>query len=148
MEKLNIKNREEDIYRLEINDNGDYIEFDLLDIGLPAKVIKSAENIERLEKEYSKRILEAEEKHKDDETELLKNIILIEAEKHQEERKYFDMFLGEGTCNKIFGDKNYEGMFNDLMEGLNPHFDKMKIDMERIKENLKEKYKLKDNDVM
>ena len=33
MNSLRIKNR--DIYRIEVNDAGDYIEFDLLDINLP-----------------------------------------------------------------------------------------------------------------
>ena len=64
-------------------------------------------------------------------------------------RGVFDEFLGEGACKKIFGDANYLGMFQDLMEQLEPHFAIMKLDAEHYKKAVEEKYKEdEDEDVL
>lgn len=56
-------------------------------------------------------------------------------------RAALDKFLGEGACQKIFGDKNYSDMFSDLLAALQPEFEKMGLDAERIKHTAAEKHK-------
>ncbi len=146
MEKLELKNK--DIYQLEVNDSGDYIEFDLTDISLPVKAINLSENIVKIDKEYMEEILKIDQEYKDEEIEKIKKVADLELKKCYELRKTFDEFLGEGACQKIFGNKNNYGMFNELLEALEPHFDKMKINIKKAKEKLVNKYLPKKNDVM
>jgi hypothetical protein len=46
MESFRIEKK--DIYTIEVNDNGDKIEFDLADIGLPFKCAKALEEIDKI----------------------------------------------------------------------------------------------------
>ena len=41
MEKL-VMNRDDEFYRLEVNDKGEYIEFDLTDITLSVKILEAS----------------------------------------------------------------------------------------------------------
>ena len=50
--------------------------------------------------------------------------------------------------SKIFGDKNYYGMFLQLFEALEPHFDKMIIKTKKAKMKLANKYLPKNKSVM
>ena len=63
-------------------------------------------------------------------------------------RKAMDLFLGEGGCQKIFGDQNYLEMFDDLFEELDKpqedglsHLQKMKLSDEAIVQRIEDKYK-------
>lgn len=147
MEKLILERDENDYYKLEINDNGDYIEFDLTDIGLAERVMKASEEIDKINKEITKKEMEIVKTIKD-ETEQAKAFIKIESEKDKELRKQFDSFLGEGACQKIFGNKKKYGQYALLMEALEPHFAKMQIQMKKAKNKLVQKYLPKKNDVM
>lgn len=146
MEKL-ILNKT-DTYKLEVNDNGDYIEFDLTDLSLPKKIMEASENLERINNEYLTELSKIEERYKGDKISITKETILLEESKCLQMRKEFDSFLGEGACQKIFGDINRYGMFEELFEGLEPHFAKMKINIKKVKEKLVNKYLPKRNDVM
>lgn len=147
MEKLILERDENDYYRLEINDKGDFIEFDLTDIGLAERVMKASEEIDKLHKEYTEKEIKVNEEIKD-ETERAKQFIKLECEKDKELRKQFDSFLGEGACQKIFGNKKNYGQYMMLMEALEPHFAKMQIQMKKAKNKLAQKYLPKKNDVM
>ena len=60
-----------------------------------------------------------------------------------------DLFLGEGGTQKIFGDIRYLTMFDDLAEMLKPIMPKLKVNVESIEKQIKEKYKINnDNDVL
>lgn len=148
METLKIKRNKEDFYRLQINDTEDYIEFDLTDIGLPERIMIASDNILKLDKEYSIQKQKIEEENKNDEINLLRESIKLEKEKCFEMRKEFDGFLGEGACQKIFGNTNYYGMFLQLFDALEPHFKKMEINLKKGKENLAKKYIDKGKDVL
>ena len=63
-------------------------------------------------------------------------------------RKEFDSFMGDGACDKIFGDSNYYGMFWQLFDALDPHFKKMKIKSQKAKRKLVDKYLSVEKDVM
>jgi hypothetical protein len=66
----------------------------------------------------------------------------------KEMRVAVDAFLGEGACQKIFGDRNYIEMYDDLFRELAPHLEKMKITNEGIMERIKNKYGRKDDGVL
>ncbi len=138
MESIRIK--KDDVYKIEVNDNGDYIEFDLLDIELPIKAMNLAKNYKRLYENHSKKIFAINKEYLNNKELLFRK--KYEADKYffAECRKAFDNFLGEGACQKIFGDTNRIIMFNELLEQLEPHFEKMQINVEKIKENLINKY--------
>ena len=52
------------------------------------------------------------------------------------------------SCQKIFGDRNYVEMYDDLFEALAPHFEKMKLNTEGITARIKAKYSKKDDGVL
>lgn len=146
-EKLEIKRNREDFYRLQINDTDDYIEFDLTDIGLPEKILNASDNIFKIDSDYQKKIKEIDE-NCTDEVENLKQKLKLEKDKCIEMRKEFDSFLGAGSCQKIFGDTNYYGMFLQLFDALEPHFKKMEIKLKKGKEILAKKYLNDKKDVL
>lgn len=148
MEKLVLENNKEDYYILEINDNGDTIEFDLTDITLPERIINAGENMENLGKEYSQKEKELLEQYKDDEETLTKEYIKLAKEHGQKSRKIFDSFLGEGTCYKIFGEKESLDQYLRLMDALQPHFEKMQIKKEKAQQRLVDKYLNRQSDVI
>lgn len=148
MEKLNIQRDENEFYRLEVNDNGDYIEFDLTDISLAERVMKASKDVVTVDEEYKKKDKELLEKYNNDESEALEERIKLELEMCQEMRKIFDSFMGKGACQKIFGEKNNYWQFLNLMEALEPHFEKMHISLKKAKNKLANKYKKVGSEVM
>lgn len=146
MEKLRIEKK--DIYEIEVNDEGETIEFDLRDINLPDKAIKTAKNLKK-ENDFLQNRVKALTKQYQDNKELLVEKV-DEANKiyYKKARAIFDEFLGEGACMKIFGATDRIGMFEDLFDALEPHFDKMKINIKAIKEDLVKKYSPKSKEVL
>lgn len=151
MNSIRIEKR--DVYTIEVNDKGETIEFDLVDIELPFKCERAMAEVNRIYKELKAKlvIIEKKEDHK------LPNEIMTANEKakleahktaFKEMRVAMDAFLGEGACQKIFGDRNYVEMFDDLFEALAPHFEKMKLNTQGITERIKAKYGKKDDGVL
>lgn len=145
--KLEIKRNREDFYRLQINDTDDYIEFDLTDIGLPERIMNASDNIMKMDTDYQKQKKEIMDSC-DNEEEQLRKIIKLEKEKSLAMRKEFDSFLGDGSCQKIFGNANYYGMYLQLFDALEPHFKKMEINLKKGKEKLASKYLNEEKDVL
>ena len=96
MEKLILDNTrdENDYYQLEINDNGDYIEFDLTDIGLAERIMNAEDNLKKLSMEEAEEQSKIEEEK--DEIVKARKLIELASWKDKEKRKLFDSFLGEG----------------------------------------------------
>ena len=147
MEKLEIKRNREDFFWLQINDTNDYIEFDLTDISLPERVMNAADNIAKMDIDYQREKQEIINNNQDEEQRIRK-LINLEKEKSLAMRKEFDSFLGEGSCQKIFGNANYYGMYLQLFEALEPHFKKMEIKLKKGKEKLAKKYLNDKKDVL
>lgn len=138
MNKLRIKNK--DIYRIEVNDEGECIEFDLADIGLKVKCYKALDEIEKVAERYKEKVQIVQD---DKELSILENNTFIEM------RKAMDIFLGEGACQKIFGNRNYLSMFDDLMKELTrkrkelggkSHFDMLKLSSKDTNDRIINKY--------
>ena len=147
MEKLNLQRDREDFYMIEVNEKGDTITFDLTDIGLPEKILKASDNIKKLDEEFKENALKLKDENLD-ELELTRKYIKMEKEMCLKMRKEFDSFMGDGACDKIFGDSNYYGMFWQLFDALDPHFKKMKIKSQKAKRKLVDKYLSVEKDVM
>lgn len=138
MEKLGYK--KENVYQLEVNDKGEYIEFDLLDIDLPNKIMKAYKDLEREEKNVKIQENIIYKKYANNPSKKYDEVYKLQKAHFKKAREIFDSFLGEGACQKIFGDTDRYGMFADLLRALKPHLDSMQFDIEKIKKNLIEKY--------
>ena len=148
-----IRIEKKDIYTIEVNDNGDTIEFDLVDIELPFKCDRALSEVNRIYRDLQAKlvIIEKREDHQvDGEIMTVNEKAKLEAHKNafKEMRVAMDAFLGEGACQKIFGDRNYVEMFDDLFDALAPHFEKMKLNSEGISARIKAKYSKKDDGVL
>ena len=151
MNSIRIEKR--DIYTIEVNDNGDTIEFDLVDIELPFKCERALAEVNRVYRELQAKlvIIEKKEDHKlDGEIMTANEKAKLEAHRtaFKEMRVAMDAFLGEGACQKIFGSRNYVEMFDDLFEALAPHFEKMNLNSKGISERIKAKYAPKNDGVL
>lgn len=149
MEKLNLSKKH--LYEIEVNDNGDTIVFDTNDLELPFKFNDAIIEIEKIQQYIkgqeviiSKKPNEAHgvlTTHDEELRKLYKNSFA-------KMRKAMDMFLGEGGCQKIFGDRNYLSMFDDLAEALQPHLEKMGMSINKSIESIEKKYGDNDGDVL
>ena len=151
MESLRIERK--DIYTIEVNDNGDTIEFDLVDVELPFKCDRAFSEVARIEKDLKAKLVIIDKKQ---DRKLKDRIMTVNEEArltaHKEAyiamRSAMDIFLGDGACQKIFGDRNYLDMFTDLAEALAPHLEKMEISTEGITKRIEAKYGKRDDGVL
>ena len=151
MESLRIERK--DIYTIEVNDNGDTIEFDLVDIELPFKADRAFREVNRIENELSAKlvIIDKKQDHPIKGASMTANEearLKAYREAFHGMRAAMDLFLGEGACQKIFGDRNYLEMCTDLAEALAPHMEKMQINSEGIRKRIKDKYGKQDDGVL
>lgn len=146
MESLRVKNN--DIYEIEVNDQGDTITFYLTDIELPLKIERMYQMISEIGQDMKKEVEVTEEDGTGviDAKKLAENRQVAEAFKKM--RAATDEVLGEGACQKIFGDINYLTMFDDLFEALEPHLTKMNLQTANINKRIMEKYKKEDEEVV
>ena len=148
-----IRIEKKDVYTIEVNDLGETIEFDLVDIELPFKCDRALSEVNRIYKELQAKLVIIEKKEDrqiDGEFMTVNEKAKLEAHKtaFKAMRVAMDAFLGEGACQKIFGDRNYVEMYDDLFEQLAPHFEKMKLNSEGITERIKSKYSKKNDGVL
>lgn len=153
MEYLKIEKK--DIYRLgladedgnpKLDENGKemYLEFDLADINLPFRWQECNEKIksarESLKNEWL--IIDKKQDHKGKKLMSYKEEAKMESLKKFYERmeEAMDLFLGEGGTQKIFDDRRYWEMFEDLTEWLEPHMKDIKLDMKKMQDRMKKKY--------
>ena len=135
------------IKRIQVNEQGDYIEIDLMDIELPFKVDNTRKELKRQTSIFKNRCKALEKQYKDNQN-------LLRVKQYEAEidfckicRKIIDGLLGENASQKIFGDTNRYGMFDDYFEQLAEHLESFEIDIKAIKEDLMKKYKI-DKDVI
>ena len=151
MESIRIERK--DIYTIEVNDKGETIEFDLVDIELPIKCEKAWAEVNSIAKELQAQLViisKQEDTKRDGRLMTKKEEMTVEVYRKafKDMRTAMDVFLGDGACQKIFGDRNYLEMFNDLFEVLKPHMEKMELTVGGIMERIKNKYGKKDDGVL
>lgn len=151
MESLRIARK--DIYTIEVNDNGDTIEFDLVDIELPFKADKAFREIDRISGELQAKlvIIDKKQDHPIKGAAMTANEdarLKAYREAFVGMRAAMDCFLGDGACQKIFGDRNYLEMYTDLAKALAPHMEKMQLNVDGIRKRIKDKYGKQDDGVL
>lgn len=133
--KIRVKSENE--YVIDVNDNGDVISFDITDTGLTSRLMKTFEKIDELTKEYETKAVEIDKQEDKPYNDVITQNQYESAKLidnfYTDARLVMDGFLGKGACQKIFGDKNYLNMFYDLTEALEPHFEKIGINAEKLK---------------
>lgn len=139
--------KKEGIKQIQVNEQGDYIEIDLMDIELPFKVDKTRKELVRQNGIYKNICKSLEKQYKDNEDLLRVKEYQAEVDYCKKCRQVLDGLLGEGACHKIFGDTNRYAMFDDYFEQLSETLDEMEIDIKAIKEKLVNKYK-KNKEIM
>lgn len=148
-----IRVKSSSIYTIEVNDNGDTIEFDISDTGLATRMVRTFDKVNNLVDEYQEKAKEIDSRPDEPFKKAIvygKEKVLITKNKYdsaamidelyQKSRETLDSFLGEGACQKIFGNSNYYNMFDDLAEQLKPHFEKMGINSKNLKAKIVNKY--------
>lgn len=142
MEKLRVAKKNE--YVIEVNDKGETISFNPDDPELMLKCDNALQKVKKFETE-----MKIEEQIIDKKQDEKTNYLLSKNDRAKAEllaktfkkmREAVDEFLGKNACQKIFGDTNYIGMFEDLFEQLEPHFIALKLNAEKLKEEIVNKY--------
>ena len=145
--------KKKDIYTIEVNDKGECIEFDLADVGLSLRCVEALEKIKKIKIDAINQEKIIKKKQDVPGKYISKNqkeILYLWKDTFKKMRQAMDLFLGEGACQKIFGDRNYIEMFDDLMEELNKpreeyngksHMDNLNITFDGMKERIMKKYK-------
>lgn len=150
-----IRVKSKDLFRIEVNDDGEYIEFNLNDVSLNFKCYEAIDMVNKIIKEATnkeKTLLEklVKENIEDYDTETKREFAKLQNETFMKMREAMDHFLGQGACQKIFGDYNDYDMFDLLMEEFEKkrkeldgksYFDKLQITSNNAKQRLMEKYK-------
>ena len=145
-----IRVRSESEYVIEVNDKGETISFDITDPGLATRAFEAFEKVDQLFEKFQAKAEEIDKMPDEDiqtsfENEVriskkLKEGSLLLQDLYPEARAAMDTFLGEGACQKIFGDKNFSMMFDQLTEQLKPHLDKMGLNAKKIQDDVMKKH--------
>ena len=141
--KIGIKDENGNV-KLDEKGNEVYIEFDLEDINTPDNYSKCVYLVQKASNLLKDKILVINKqsdskgkglmtKNEEEKTKAMKEFY-----KSMEEA--MDLFLGKGGTNKIFGEKRYLTMFDDLTEMLEPIMPKLKINLSSIEKKIKTKY--------
>ncbi|MCM1115606.1 MAG: hypothetical protein NC397_08940 [Clostridium sp.] len=147
--KLRIESK--GLYEIEVNDNGDTIVFDTLDFELPFKLNEAFKNVNRIIESVKGQIVVIDKKKTSADGFLTNKDYeykKVTKKAFSDMRMAMDAFLGENGCQKIFGDRNYFEMFDDLFKALSPHFEAMGISQESIENKIADKYSDASNEVL
>jgi len=144
MEKIRIQRSEEEFYRINISDDGKEIVLDPLDTDFPIKLDKAVKNLDKNQDVLKQKMLLADKKPDTERNGAYTNgnyeKLLAYSEYNKRNRQIIDELFGRGTCDALFGDKNYVGMYEDLFLALAPHLNKLYGDVNPILERVKKKY--------
>lgn len=147
MNKLRVAKKS--LYEIEVNDAGETIGFNIEDPSLPLRAERAYEEVNKIADRCKMEIaLIHKQEDKKVKGAMLSNNGRKELEAYnkmyQDMRKAMDGFLGEGACQKIFGDTNYLTMHDELFEALKPHLEAIGLTAESFKESIKKKYGAED----
>ena len=130
-----------------------FIEFDLEDINLVDNYSKAISMCEKAGTDLKTQIAVIN-KRKDDK-QINSVIKKNEKDKMDALKKYYktiedamNLFLGEDGFTKIFGNKRYLTMLDDLSDMLEPIMPLLKVNIEGIQNKIISKYKTHDEDVL
>lgn len=150
--KLGLKDENDNI-KLDEDGHEVFLEFDLEDINVIDNYSKAISLCEKAGTDLKAQIAVIN-KRKDDKpinSFMTKN----EKDRIEAEKKYFkgvedamNLFLGKDGFTKIFGEKRYLTMLDDLSDMLEPIMPLLKVNIDSIQNKIITKYKAHDNDVL
>lgn len=149
MSKNKIRVQNTKLHVIEVNDDGDTIEFDFTDPNFPLRLLECYDQLDQLTIDVEKEINEVTEREDVELNEFMtqnqKDLLIINDKYFKKAREVMDLFLGEGACQKIFGDKNWDTMYEDLFASLEPEFKKMGVNFNNMQKKAASKHKPKAN---
>jgi hypothetical protein len=132
-------------YVIDVNDNGDTIVFDLADSSIGVRLLSMLTQIQQIEQKYTRKARELGGQP----NALVPGLPFSKAQAYlirmtedfyKDARRAADTFLGQGACQKIFGNQNYPDMFIDLLKQMTPHFEKMGLATDHLKKEIAARY--------
>ena len=146
MAKINLQ---QDVgYKIEVNDNGDYIVIDYEDVNFPVKLNEMYTQIQKATDTLDKSMANIEKQTFTEEDGSFlsgKELARLEAINafYSKGRNAIDIVFGEGASMKIFGSANRLMMFKEFFEAIEPHLEKAGIDFNAKIEETRQKYQVK-----
>lgn len=129
---------------IEVNDKGETITLATNDIDFMFKVNETAIEVEKIVKECTLKETAIKKKKAQKEVGFLTDIDYELRKLYQKTfarmRQAMDGFLGDGACQKIFGDTNTLTMWDELIEQLNPILVETGVFDKDVKNLIAEKY--------
>lgn len=150
--KLGIIDENDNIVKDE-NGNEVYLEFDMGDINLPLNYNKCINLINQARKKLKGQFITIDKKQDHAGKQLLSSNeeAKVKALKqfYVEMEEAMDLFLGKGGTRKYLNGKEpYYELWDDISESIEPHLEKMKLTVTDMTERIKEKYNVKESDVL
>ena len=119
------------------------LEFDLADIKLPLRYNQCVNDIKRAKINLKSQMVIIDKKQ----DRQRKNCLSVNEE--LKAKAIEKLFLGKGGTKKFLNGRNpYWEMFDDLSEAIEPYMDKMKLSVNDMTNRIKEKYKIKESDIL
>lgn len=150
MNKIRVQSSEE--VKIEVNDNGDTISLDPLDLDFPLRLNKGIEELEKKTDLFKQAIVVIEKREDVQEG---NGLTRNQKEKFQKYNEYLlacghiiDQIFGEGTCLKVFGGKKYFGMYEDFINALEPIIKEVYGSTDAVIDRIKKKYSKENSDVL
>lgn len=122
-----------DIKKIQVNDNGDYIEINFSDQSFASRFFEMENQLNSAYDEVQNKCKEIESRSQgQDQYDFIKELTIITTELHESHKKKIDELFGEDTCRKVFGDiLPDELMYIQFFELLAPIFSKFAAQKEQ-----------------
>lgn len=149
--KIGLKDEEGNV-KFDENGHEVFIEFDLEDINLIDNYSKAISLCEEAGKSLQNELVIINKK---EDVKINDYLTRNQKAKMDALKKYYksiegamNLFLGEGGFSKIFGEKRYLTMLDDLADMLEPIMPLLKVNIDSIKNKIVTKYKVTDENVL
>lgn len=112
------------VKKIDVNDNGEYIELNFSDSSFPDRFFSMMENIQRRGEDAQAQAAEIDEKCGGDKDANMRAIAALYRQVHTDIMHEVDAFFGPETCRKVFGNivPGFE-LFNEFFDQLIPYFE-------------------------
>ena len=138
MTKASIRVKSNTVYEIEVNDNGDVISMDPADLNLYDSIYRMMDTIKNAEKQFNDESKKIEQLEESDEKTRKQVKCMIRY--FNKGRKAIDLVYGEGAADKIFGKTNHIEMFDMFFEQMEPHMEKIGVNITEYQKRLVAKY--------
>lgn len=150
MKKIRIQSSEE--ITIEVNDKGDTISLDPLDLDFPLRLNKGIKELEKKTDLFKQAIVVIDKREDVQEgngmTRNQEDKFLKYSEYLTTCGQIIDQIFGEDTCKKVFGGKKYFGMYEDFINAIEPIIKETYGSTDAVLDRIKKKYSKENSDVL